>query len=849
MASIMDASRAPEKNCTAYDPTNVEGQQTAIYVQLVLSLTLGVSAFFGFCILRPKWKSLYAARKRHVDAAASLPELPDTFFGWMPVLYRVTEEQVLASAGLDAYVFLSFFKMSMKLFGIMFIMAIAILAPINQHFYYVFDPFGNSTSPPDIPDYSRLEGWHGGWNDALTLEAPKDSDDILPETSYLWSYLVFTYVFTGLAIYFMNTQTHRVIKIRQDYLGSQSTITDRTIKLSGIPVELRSEEKITEFLEKLEIGKVESVTLCRNWKRLDDMMDKRVQVVRRLEEAWTVYLGQQQRSSIGPIRTQQSTPGEDAEDESQGHEGDNLLGTNHITSYDQPRPTTRIWYGFLNFQSRKVDAIDHYEEQLRQLDDMITDARKKEYEPTALAFVTMDSIPACQMAVQALLDPTPMQLMARPAPAPSDIVWTNTYLPRSNRMIRSWAITLFILILTIFWLIPVAALAGLVSLCSIRQVWPGLADVLESHDILKALVQTGLPTLIVSLLNLAIPFLYDYLANMQGSISQGDVELSVISKNFYFTFFNVFLVFTVFGAASKFWPVLQETLKDTTKIAYTLAQSISDLSMFYTNFILLQALGLLPFRLLEFGSVSLYPITLMGAKTPRDYAELVQPPIFSYGFYLPSALLVYILCIVYSIQPAGYLVLLFGMAYFALGYYTYKYQLLYAMDHPQHATGGAWPMIVYRLLVGLGFFQLTMAGVIALRKAFTPAILVVPLIPFTIWYSYYFRRNFQPLMKFIALRSIRRDSNPDINIAGEDIGINRPPGHIQRGTTVDEARERGTRYINPSLTVPLEKIWINKAPDSEPNESTPQLDREESAASSISLGDTHIWREASDTNV
>ncbi|KAI9640789.1 hypothetical protein NHQ30_010629 [Ciborinia camelliae] len=830
MASIMDPSRSPEKNCTAYDPTNVEGQQTAIYVQLVLSLTLGVSAFLGFCILRPKWKSLYAARKRHIDAAAHLPELPDTFFGWMPVLYRVTEEQVLASAGLDAYVFLSFFKMSMKLFGIMFIMAAAILAPINQHYYYVFDPFGNSTSPPDIPDYSLVEGWHSGRNGALTLEMSKDSDEKLPDTSYLWSYLVFTYVFTGLAIYFMNRQTHRVIQVRQDYLGSQSTITDRTIKLSGIPEELRSEEKITEFLEKLEIGKVESVTLCRNWRKLDDMMDKRAQVVRRLEEAWAVHLGQQQRPIIGPARSQQSTP---AEEDSQGNEGDNLLGRNHITLYDQPRPTTRIWYGFLNFQNRKVDAIDYYEEQLRRLDDIIKDARKKEYKPTALAFVTMDSIPACQMAVQALLDPTPMQLMARPCPAPSDIVWKNTYLPRSNRMIRSWAITIFILILTIFWLIPVAALAGLVSLCSIRQVWPGLADVLESHDILKALVQTGLPTLVVSLLNLAIPFLYEYLANMQGSISQGDVELSVISKNFYFTFFNVFLVFTVFGAASKFWPVLQESLKDTTKIAYTLAQSISDLSMFYTNFILLQALGLLPFRLLEFGSVSLYPITLMGAKTPRDYAELVQPPIFSYGFYLPSALLVYILCIVYSIQPAGYLVLLFGLAYFALGYYTYKYQLLYAMDSPQHATGGAWPMIVYRLLVGLGFFQLTMAGVIALRKAFTPAILVVPLIPFTIWYSYYFRRTFQPLIRFIALRSIRRDSNPDINIAGEDIGINRPPGRTRRGSTVDEARERGMRYINPSLIVPLEKIWINKAPDSEPNGSTPQLDREESAASSI----------------
>ena len=102
-------------------------------------------------------------------------------------------------------------------------------------------------------------------------------------------------------------------------------------------------------------------------------------------------------------------------------------------------------------------------------------------------------------------------------------------------MARSWVISIFILVLSVIWLIPVLILAGLFDLCTISQAWPQLATLLESHEILKALVQTGLPTLVVSLLNLAVPFLYDYLANLQGMISQGDVELSVISKNFLFT--------------------------------------------------------------------------------------------------------------------------------------------------------------------------------------------------------------------------------------------------------------------------------------------------------------------------
>lgn len=487
--------------------------------------------------------------------------------------------------------------MSIKLFGVMFIFTCIILAPINKHFDWL-PTLGNSTDPKDsmnfltyadlsrsdwaLDSYTRVGGGSGD------KEPPKD-------TSFLWAYLVFTYLFTGLTIYFIRKHTLEVIRVRQDYLGSQSTITDRTIKLSGIPLSLRSEEKIKDLIEKLQIGKVDSVTICRDWKTLDQLMDRRAYVLRRLEEAWTVHLGQSRHGKIAlPERITNQSPG-GSEGEDDGAEGDNLLGQSHITPYDKPRPTTRLWYGFLGLQSRKVDAIDYYEEQLRKLDDKIIDARKKEYKATPLAFVTMDSIPACQMAVQALLDPSPGQVLAQLAPAPSDIVWPNTYLPRSNRMIRSWTITIFILILTIFWLIPVLLLAGLLDLCSISQVFPRLATILESHTVLQSLVQTGLPTLVVSLLNVAVPFLYDYLANMQGMISQGDVELSVISKNFFFTFFNVFLVFTVFGSASKFWPVLQDSVNLTaSKIAYQLAVSVKGLGNFYTNFILLQSVSSFP---------------------------------------------------------------------------------------------------------------------------------------------------------------------------------------------------------------------------------------------------------------
>lgn len=79
-------------------------QQRDLYTQFVISFALGLGAFLSFCVLRPKWTELYAARRKQRPSASQLPELPDSLFGWIPVLHGITDEEVLQSAGLDAYV-------------------------------------------------------------------------------------------------------------------------------------------------------------------------------------------------------------------------------------------------------------------------------------------------------------------------------------------------------------------------------------------------------------------------------------------------------------------------------------------------------------------------------------------------------------------------------------------------------------------------------------------------------------------------------------------------------------------------------------------------------------------------
>ncbi|OJJ43230.1 hypothetical protein ASPZODRAFT_19633 [Penicilliopsis zonata CBS 506.65] len=787
--------------------TDQTKSQRDLYTQLVISSTIGMGAFLSFCLLRPKWRDLYAARRRKRNAASHLPELPDSFFGWIPALYRITEEQVLESAGLDAYVFLSFLQFAIRFLSAIFVFAVAIILPI--HYSYT----GHSGIP--------------GWDDDDNTDADDDGKGkkkVVTDPTYLWMYVVFAYVFTALGVYLLHQQTKRIIHTRQTYLGSQTSTTDRTIRLAGIPPDMRSEEKVKDFLEGLKIGKVESVTLCCDWRELDLLIDERWKILKRLEQAWTKYLGYKRPKGGDdslPLVHRQGLGASlvlDRDDE----QSEPLIsnGRSLVSDYSETRPKVRLWYGPFKLRYRSIDAIDYYEEKLRRIDDRIQDARKKDYPPTELAFVTMESIAASQMLVQATLDPHPMQLFARLAPAPADVVWKNTYVPRSRRVMQSWFITGVIGFLTVFWSVLLIPVAYLLEIETLHKVFPQLADALSEHPLAKSLVQTGLPTLVLSLLTVAVPYLYNWLSGFQGMMSRGEVELSVISKNFFFSFFNLFLVFTVFGTATNFyglWENLRDAFKDATTIAFALAKSLENLSPFYINFLVLQSLGLFPFRLLEFGSVAMYPIHFLSAKTPRDYAELQTPPTFSYGYSIPQTILILVICVVYSVFPSSWLICLFGLVYFTVGKFIYKYQLLYAMDHQHHSTGRAWPIICNRFFGGLVVFQLAMIGVLALRKAITRSLLLVPLLAMTVWFTYWFSNTYEPLMKFIALKAIDRTVPGGGEISPSPSSTFSPPAGLDRDFLPlriggQELGLRLKKYMNPSLILPLHDAWIPGQP-------------------------------------
>ena len=148
---------------------------------------------------------------------------------------------------------------------------------------------------------------------------------------------------------------------------------------------------------------------------------------------------------------------------------------------------------------------------------------------------------------------------------------------------------------------------------------------------------------------------------------------------------------------------------------------------------------------------------------------------------------------------------LFGLIYFLFGSFVHKYQLLYAMDHRQHSTGRAWPIICNRVVVGIVVFEMAMAGQLALRGAYKRSVIILPLLFGTIWFAYFYRRTYEPLMKFIALRSLYRDDDDDDTPSPNET---RYSMETRNGRIVDDSEETGLRFINPNLTLPLEDVWL-----------------------------------------
>jgi calcium permeable stress-gated cation channel len=103
---------------------------TAIIAGLVTSAVISTIVLILFSVLRPRHKIVYAPRLKYASEKRAPPPIGDGLFSWLKPVYKYSDDMLLDKIGLDAVVFLRFWRMCRNIFICLGIGACAIL-PFN----------------------------------------------------------------------------------------------------------------------------------------------------------------------------------------------------------------------------------------------------------------------------------------------------------------------------------------------------------------------------------------------------------------------------------------------------------------------------------------------------------------------------------------------------------------------------------------------------------------------------------------------------------------------------------------------------------------------------------------------
>ncbi|KAK0463700.1 uncharacterized protein EV420DRAFT_1638625 [Desarmillaria tabescens] len=768
--------------------------------QLVLSGSIGLWAFLIFSYCRTRWPLYFAPRTKLKGFSPHEAHTHPAFFGWILPTIRTSEFTVLQIVGLDAAVLLNFYKMSFYLFSICSLFAIGILMPINWKHN---KDLGDAEDWPDEGEDWSGDDYNNDWPSLLrtsfattfnaTFPTQPGSDwlDLLTDAStYLSIHLVFTYLFTLLALYLTYKNYRRFIRSRQLFsLELVHSIPARTVMITNLPSHLQGERALAEYFENMSLA-VESVTVCREVGALKKLLDKRTAALLALERAWAAYVGNPSSvEAYDPEETVMPLVDVDVE-------APQALPTRLVVPH-RKRPTLRLgWF------KPKVDALEYLETRFKELDEQVKKKRRTgRFKATQAAFVTFEKMSsavsafsnsrrrrsdrqalrfnhnvrvnicelsitrqleniayehlkwiASTLALQVVHANNPWQCTTYAAPEPRDIVWSNMTPSQAHIRTRDALVLGALALLFFFWFFPITALASLLSYDEIKRTLPWLGRLIDSNAKVQAVVQNSLPSVAMITLNALLPFLLEGLTYLQGYRARSWIEYSLLKKYFLFLLINVVFIFLL---ATTYWQLVRDLANYPAKIPEKLAKALQSgkARNFFLSYVILQGLGIMPLQLLNLGIiVPRFILRLFVTRTPRDFAELNAPPMINYGVVYPQAILIFTITILYSVvQP---LIVIFGSVYFGVAYVVYKYKLLFVFYKPYESQGQAWPLTFVRLIWGVVIFLVFMTGFFILSKSFVMASLLTPLLVGTVVWSWWVDKSLKPLSEFVSLSSV-----------------------------------------------------------------------------------------------
>ncbi|CAG8492683.1 10344_t:CDS:10 [Ambispora gerdemannii] len=480
---------------TAEKQKQTDSATTTLVSSIVFNGAITASMLIIFGIARRWDKKVYQPRTYLVPERRRSPALPSGFFGWLSVL-KTTNEEIIQRAGLDAYMFLRFFRVFARLFAVFTIIGCAILIPLNA--YQQGDELGI---------------------DKFTIGN-------IQTTDRLWAHLILTYLFSAATIYTLYQEYKNFAKLRQEYFTrpeNRESAKATTILVMGIPRELYNKESLKAIFD-LFPGGVKDVLLNSDPKDLPKLVEEREKLVTNFEVTATTlmvnYLNHIKKSG-GDIENAGQVP-------------------KSLRPQHRPLKVTMV--------GQKVDSLDTYRAEIKSLNEKITKQQNDttKHAPMHSAFIRFNTQIGAQLASTATI-PRLLEI------APNDVIWENLNFSTTQRMIRKAISTLVFCGLVLVWATPgiIQGVLPAVGLAILMAVLPIILRRIVSYTTVAiSLMSKYFFFLIVHVL-LITSFATGISSGLADLIENPTSAANILASNLPLasTFFITYVLLTLSGAA------------------------------------------------------------------------------------------------------------------------------------------------------------------------------------------------------------------------------------------------------------------------------------------------------------
>lgn len=674
-------------------------------------------------------------------------------FSWITSIISISDDVLLHTAGLDALMYNYFFLLCVLILGIYLIFALGIILPVNVT--------GEMAS--------TITGF-----DQLSMATIADNSPRIAAHVICFCILL---TLVLLALYRMYVH---YLGLRRNYIKTaQLQGNELTIMIRNLPDALCDTDKFQSMCEHKFGDTLKSIYLPIDCSKLHDTLQDRSSCCDQLEQ----YIAKTER------------------DQQQGKS----------KQYKKTVWTWKIW------KIHRMNAIEYYEQELKQynthVNELLQSAKSRKHGELHVGFVTLYSSVAYSNALtekyirydsennttksidnntvnksvkKLLLDKNVLQLER--APMPEDIYYPNLVYGSKQLSIRYIIITIALWALVFFYTIPIAAVSALTTLPNLEKLAPPISIVINVSPVVKGLISGFLPSVALLVFQALLPSILLKMSKIQGIVSYTQLDMSVFQKYYIFQFVNFYLI-TIF--AGLLLNVIKQVISNPSIIPTLFGESMPLVATEFLNYILINTFISLPLALLLIVPLLMGLYSRHAAVTKRDLIKAKQPQLISYGTYMPMHLLIFIICMGYSvIQP---LITLFGLLYFSMGYFIVRYNLLYTSAAKYDAGGLYFPMVFNRMMAALILAELTLIGLFGVKKSTGGAVVMVLPLLITIIYTYWINRNLRSQVDILSQQ----------NAQLVDVRLQYEQQYINELGAVDKNTTEFNPYIQCELSAPV----------------------------------------------